>query len=636
MGTQGADVLRRGASWVERLPEGFFSRTNQVLIDGLLSITSLYLAFLVRFDGSIPRSHLAVFWAWVMLLPVVRPALMYVFGGYDRIWRYFGLRDSIVLALSALPATLLLLGLRYLVAGRHWSAVVPAGVIVIDYGVFLALAAGARAARRLTFEAGRAAGAQRLRALLVGTDDSLAEALRRVGGYSDMEVVGLLAPETKLQGFRIAGFPVMDEPAALPRLLAAHAVDVVLIADASLNCVGDIVSTATEFGVDVRLLPSAGNVLRGDVRVSAPPRAEDAFSRHAAATVAAPHPDVVAAFRDRVVLVTGAGGSIGAELCRQAANLPLRSLLLLDQDENSIFEINSELLPSAGAAAIVPIVGDIRDRNRMQRLFEQYRPHIVLHAAAYKHVPVMENNCCEAVLNNVFGTREVAALAIRCGAERFLMISTDKAVQPESVMGATKRAAEMLVQAEAARPGNRTRLACVRFGNVVGSRGSVVPIFLKQIAEGQPLTITDENMTRYFMTIPEAVQLVLQAVTLGSNGDVYMLDMGDPVKIAALARKLVEMSGLRPDKDVPVRIVGTRPGEKISEQLWPADAQVSATSFPRVLAVKAETVGQDFLRHLESLELEARAGDERAVRERLREMPIGYAQERARGAGANH
>jgi FlaA1/EpsC-like NDP-sugar epimerase len=619
---------------IDHLPEPLFTRTNQFVIDGLLALAALWMAYFLRFDGLIPRDHRSTLWAWTLLLPILRPALMYATGGYDRIWRYFSLRDAFVLALTSLPATLVMTGAR-LGFPKFWAATVPLSVIAIEYLLYLAFGTLARALRRITFEAARARG-ETQRALVVGTPDTLAEALRRVSAYSDLKIVGLLAPEAKVQGLRIGGFPVMDEPAALARLLASHSIDVVLLADAGLASLGDLVSTATEFGVDVRLLPTAQSVLRGEVRTHVTTTPESAFARHAAATMAPAHSEVVAAFQDRVVLVTGAGGSIGSELARQVAHLPVRQLLLLDQDENSIFEIHRELSEAGDTAcAVAQLVADIRDRNRIERLCAQYRPHIVLHAAAYKHVPVMEHNCSEAVLNNVFGTRILAEAAERFACERFLMISTDKAVHPSSVMGATKRVAELLVQSAAAkRP--RTRMACVRFGNVVGSRGSVVPIFLKQIAEGQPVTITDENMTRYFMTIPEAVQLVLQAVTLGSEGDVYMLDMGDPMRIMALARKLIEMSGLRPEIDIPIRIVGSRPGEKLHETLWPADAEVADTSFERVMAVKASPPPAGFAEALALLEQKAREGDDETVRALLRQLPIGYGEQARVAAAAQH
>jgi UDP-N-acetylglucosamine 4,6-dehydratase len=621
-------LLRRLSRRLDALPARFFDRGYQLFFDGILSLIALWIAFALRFDGDIPVGHMAILWAWTLLIPVLRPALLYAFGGYDRIWRYFSLRDAAVLAVAALPATLFMLLGRLTLAHVFWPAAVPIGIIAIDYGLFVASAIALRSFRRLTFEVARSDSTRR-RTLVVGTPDTLSEALRRITVYSDLDVVGLLAPETYMHGLRIGGFAVMGEPSALPRLLASQAVDVVLIADAGIACMGDIVSTATEFGVDVRLLPAARSILQGDVRVSAPPRPESAFAQHAA-TVMPPHPAVRAAFENRVVLVTGAGGSIGAELSRQAANLPIARLLLLDQDENSIFEIHRELTGEA-FCDLVPLVADIRDRDHLARIFERYQPRIVLHAAAYKHVPVMEHNGSEAVLNNVVGTRIVAEMAQRFHAERLLVISTDKAVHPTSIMGATKRVAEMLIQS-AAPAANGTRMACVRFGNVVGSRGSVVPIFLKQIADGRPLTVTDEEMTRFFMTIPEAVQLVLEAATLGSNGDVYMLDMGDPVKIMTLARKLIEMSGLRPDIDIPIRIVGSRPGEKLHERLWPDDAEVAKTDFPRVMSVKATPPGADFAAALTALEAAALAGDDALVRHLLRALPIGYQAERAASA----
>src|SRR5205814_290358 len=367
--------------------------------------------------------------------------------------------------------------------------------------------------------ASRPAEMRRYRALLVGREATLSQAVRQAADSSEIELVGLLAPEAKLQGLRIGGVPVMERPAALGRLLVSHRIDLVLIADAGREWIAETVAT-----------------------------------------------------------------------------LPIASLVLMDRDENSIFELSNEL--AAGArqderpARVTALVGDIRDAMHVRSIFEQYRPHIVLHAAAYKHVPLMESNACEAVMNNVTGSRLAARAAVNFGAERFVMISTDKAVRPSSIMGATKRIAEMLVSAEGQKQksgeAGATRVACVRFGNVVGSRGSVVPIFLRQIAAGGPLTITDEHMTRYFMTIPEAAQLVLQAASLASQGDIYMLDMGNPMKITALARKLIELSGLRPEKDIRIEFVGARPGEKVAEQLWHIEADVQATEFPRVFAVKAE------------------------------------------------
>jgi len=353
----------------------------------------------------------------------------------------------------------------------------------------------------------------------------------------------------------------------------------------------------------------------------------DQLTHDNADTVTNGHPDVVCCFSARTVLITGAGGSIGSEIARQVSALNIDRVVMLDYDENSIFELMNELEDS-GHKAIVPIVGNIRDRGIVHRTFELYRPHIVLHAAAYKHVPLMERNCCEAVLNNVSGTHELADAAIEFGCERMVMISSDKAVNPSSVMGATKRAADLLIQELASNNkenGGKTHFACVRFGNVLGSRGSVVPIFLRQIAAGGPVTFTHEEMTRYFMTIPQAVRLVLQVATFGSQGDVYVLDMGDPVRIIDIARDFIRQAGLTPGKDIDIKVVGTLPEEKLHETPWREDSHVTTTAFRDVLQVTTPAVPAGFTRLLAALESAARARkSDREIQELLQRLPINY------------
>ena len=621
-------------TFIDHLPPWFFSRGLQLAIDTVLAAVAIRIAFEIRFDWNIPVSHQPILWVWTILVALIRPITIRYFGGHLVVWRYFGMHDALTLLTAALPCTLLMGALRLAFAKRLWWAQVPIGVILIEFGTFLALAGGIRAFRRFTYEA---AGSyeRRRRTLLLGSEHSLATAVRQVSSFSGIHVVGLLATEEHVLGLLIGGFPVIGSPSDLPRLLAAHAIDLVLISDASLDCLGSAISSATEFGVEVHLLPSASNVMRGEVRVSA--LADPARVLDKALPEGEPHDLVVDAFRDRVVLVTGAGGSIGSEICRQVRRLPVRQLLMLERDENSVFELGAQLQGSVSGAEFIPILEDIQDKTRIRRIFEAYRPQIVLHAAAYKHVPVMEKNCSQAILNNVIGTRELLEAAIEFESERFLMISTDKAVRPSSVMGASKRVAEMVVQHWAADPVRdvKTRCACVRFGNVLGSRGSVVPIFLRQIEAGGPVTITDEEMTRYFMTIPEAVQLVLQAASLGSDGSVYMLDMGDPVRIIDLARRLIEFSGLRPGKDIEIQCVGRRPGEKISEQLWAEDAKVSATEFPRVMKVHPDIVPAEFPAMLEVLENIARANDDDGVVDFLGALPIQFTRDRSKTVGAS-
>jgi FlaA1/EpsC-like NDP-sugar epimerase len=352
---------------------------------------------------------------------------------------------------------------------------------------------------------------------------------------------------------------------------------------------------------------------------------------------ALPGPDgeVIPAFRDRTVLITGAAGSIGSELARQVSALPVARLILLDRDENSMFELTRSLelaareLPSS-RPLIAPVIGDIRDQELIRHTFTEFQPDIVLHAAAYKHVPMMEANPCEAVLNNVTGTRILIDAAMHFGSERFLLISTDKAVETASVMGATKRLAELLIQ-QRAKAGlkiddseRRTALASVRFVNVIGSRGSVVPIFRQQIEAGGPVTITDPRMTRFFMPVERAACLLLEAATLPDTGYIYSLETGDPVNIAALARHMIEAAGLSPDKDIAIEITGVRPGEKLSERLHGDAESLVSTRFrgiDRVHSIAPPTLDPGKLEELESA---ASRRDGKRVLELLQELPLDY------------
>lgn len=618
---------------IDRLPSWIFNQCGLIAIDASLSMIAIWLAWQLRFDFDVPAHYQAAVRASAVALLLVRPACLWGLGAYRTIWRYFNMGDAMTLCLAAVPPTIIMLLLRIGWLHSHPLAILPLTVVVVDYGVFLILGGGIRSLRRYLFEASLGISSSK-RTLLIGTANGLASALRQISFHPEIHIVCLLSSDKELHGSRLAGFFVSDGPENLPRYLALENVDLVLLADSDVETIGDAIATAMEFGVEARLLPLAAHVISGDVRISSNPRPELAI-KNAVPITTQPHPAVVDAFRRRTVLITGAGGSIGSELSHQVARLPVDRIVLLDQDENSIFRMQGELAPTA-RVQMVPVVADIRDQDRISALFHRYSPDIVLHAAAYKHVPVMEHNCSEAVLNNVLGTRTVAEAAIDCGAERFLMISTDKAVNPSSIMGATKRMAELTVQHLALRQsdqGSGTRCACVRFGNVMGSNGSVAPIFLRQIAAGGPVTITHEEMTRYFMTIPSAVQLVLQATTIGSNGEIYMLDMGDPVKITDLARRLIEMSGLRPDHDIEIRFVGTRPGEKLHEQLWSDSAAVTPTSFARVLRVEPAPPPSDFHELLAMLEATALTRNDERSREMMMEMPVSY-QEVMRAATA--
>ncbi len=598
---------------LDSLPGYFYNRINQYMLDAACSGLAVYVAFQLRFDGDVPVQIQRSMWMWMIGFAAMRPLAMRLTNAYRTIWRYFGLRDCPHFFLSSAAPTLVLLALR-LGSGFTRSLIpVPGSVLLLEFGLFTFLALGMRTLRRVSFEAARQS-TPCLRTLVVGSADTLATAVRQVIADAEVQVVGLLTPQLELHGNCVVGMPVLGSSADLVSHISSTGAELILISDATLPDLGLVMEQATNFGIDVRLLPSAQNILRGEARASKSLNLEEVLSPRWAAVVSANN-NVPSAFDGRSVLITGAGGSIGSELTRQVSLLDVERLVLLDRDENSLFEIHRQLEEAGCSREIVPIVGDIRDRRHLEMIFSQTTPDIVLHAAAYKHVTMMQINAPEAVLNNVVGTRQVLDVALAARVERFVMISTDKAVHPSCIMGASKRVAELLVQSRAASldASLATQCACVRFGNVLGSRGSVVPIFISQINQGGPVTITDEEMTRYFMTIPEAVHLVLQAATLASRGDVFMLDMGDPVKIVELARKLIEASGLQPGKDIEIKVIGRRPGEKLHEQLCFDGSIVRPTEMAHIFSARAHAVPPHFESAVAELERAAMERDSHTV-----------------------
>ena len=606
----------------ESLPEWVIHRKTQLALDAIAALAAVAGALFVRFEFQPHR--VLPFLLWLPVITVLRPILLFVTRGYRSTWRHFHLADGLDLTFSSAILTAALIAFRAFGGFGLPVRVLPYSVAIIELSLFVAFAGSFRIVRRLTYAATHSKNEPAHRALIVSDDVSVVGAVRLVEPYRDVELVGILSSDTVMHGRTIAGIPVVGDLASLQQAIVSCRAEIILMTSGGVHSTEEVAARASEFGLPVNIIPTARDVVRQRVRVSNSLQINQVINKFQPLNPE-PHPAVVSCLHERCVLVTGAGGSIGSEISRQVAFLPVAKLILLDQDENSIFELINEL--QCTCAEIVPCVGDIRDPGMLEELFSLHKPDVVLHAAAYKHVPVMEGNACEAVLNNVTGTRQLVEAAERHDCERFVMISTDKAVHPSSVMGATKRAAEIIVQHRElfSRHRARTQFACVRFGNVVGSRGSVVPIFLRQIAAGGPITITHEEMTRYFMTIPQAVQLVLQAATLASTGDVYMLDMGDPVKIIEFARDLVRMSGLRPDIDIPIQITGTRPGEKLHEQLWYEDAEVSNTDFPSVFHVKARNAPFDIAAQVSRLEKAAahRAGNEQ-ICDLLWSLPLDY------------
>lgn len=463
-----------------------------------------------------------------------------------------------------------------------------------------------------------------LRALIVGAGSAghmvaREMSLRPDGGHI---VVGFLDDDASKLGTTIAGVQVLGRVGDLVGVVAEHGVDEIVIAIPSApgRTVRDVVRLCEEAGCPFKIVPGVWEILLGDVEISQirDVQLDDLLGRE---TVQLDTEEMIGYLRGHRVLITGAGGSIGSELARQVAAFGPGKLVLLGRGENSIYEIDQELGLDFPDLDKVAVIGSVKDDTAIELLFKEHRPEIILHAAAHKHVPLMEFYPDEAIKNNVTGTRRLVEAAARYGADRLIMLSTDKAVRPQGVMGASKRLAELLLL-DTAHAGCRTKLIAVRFGNVLGSRGSVVPMFRQQIALGGPVTVTHPDVTRYFMTIREAAQLVLEAGLLGRGGEIFVLDMGDPIRIAELAEHLVRLSGLEPGRDIDIEYRGLRPGEKLHEELWCANEVLSRTRYDKVMMLQSEPAGEgpDPRTAIAELEALAERGDREGILNELRRI----------------
>ena len=458
--------------------------------------------------------------------------------------------------------------------------------------------------------------------LVVGAGDAgqliLREMLKNPNlGYSP---IGLVDDDPRKKNLRLHGVRVLGTTDDLAHLLRDNRPDEVIIAipSAAGETRQRIVNECRDVGVPVKTLPAVHELISGDLNLARQLRevqVEDVLGREAVELDLA---SIASYVTGETVLVTGAGGSIGSELCRQIAALGADRIILVDHTENALVDIERELAYERRFNSTVPVLADVKNRPKMRRTFDRFRPGVVFHAAAYKHVPLMEANPVESVRNNVFGTSVVAEVASEFGCKRFVLVSTDKAVNPKNVLGQTKALCEWIAEAAAAREHNGTQFISVRFGNVLGSSGSVIPLFRRQIARGGPVTVTHPEMTRYFMTIPEAVQLIIQAGAIGESGEIYVLDMGPPVRIIDLAHNMIRLSGKEPDVDVEVDFIGVRPGEKLHEELWAKDEDVEPTTHPKILRCNSMPVDPSWLEdELAELERLVEAGETLDVVNRL-------------------
>lgn len=547
-------------------------RVGQVGVDAALLALAYWLAYVLRFDGEIPHRYEVLLADTIWITVPMQLAIYAAFGIYSKLWRFVDQRDFETILKATVVSTGGLIVVLFLFSiGRHDP---PRTVIAMDFLLALVLLCSARFAVRWAFER-PTRGAMLERAghevLIVGAGNGgqqVAAELRRNPGLRAAPV-GFVDDDPRKQGMRVAGYKVLGTTDALPRVLDAVKPDEVIIAIPSAPGIlrQRVVTACRERSIPVRMLPTTFELLSGGVNLMRQVRevqVEDVLGRE---PVRVEIDRVGAYLSGHVVLVTGAGGSIGSELCRQIARVGPKQLVLVDNSENALFEIRRELEEERHFARAASVLADCKDATRVAEVFEEHSPSVVFHAAAYKHVPLMEENPVEAVRNNAVATRIVAAAAGEAKVERFVLVSTDKAVSPATVMGASKALAEWAVEAAQNR-WKGTRYASVRFGNVLGSSGSVVPIFRRQIAKGGPVTVTDSRMTRYFMTIPEAVQLIIRSGELSTGGEVFVLEMGDPVKIVDLAANMIRLAGYEPDVDIAIEIVGRRPGEKIHEELF--------------------------------------------------------------------
>jgi len=566
------------------------TRGLQFALDVAVLVVAFVAAYLLRFEFAVPDREIGNAFQQLPYVVIVQFAALVLAGVYSFIWRYVGMGEIKAFLYAALWSGLVLAVLRFSLPSRYGEWKVPLSVIlmgtILAFGGVLAL----RVLRRHFYEmsqrrerATTSSGSELVPTLLVGAGRAGVLAAREIVGRGDMnlDVKGFVDDDVEKRGAVIHGIRVLGTTEDLPRLVKELGISqvVITIAQISRQEILRLIGLCRKIQVAVRIIPGLYEVLQGKVHVTRirSVQIEDLLGRE---PVYLDEHEIGQFLAGKRVMVTGAGGSIGSELVRQIARFQPAKILLVERAEFALFEIDAELQRTRPEIEVMPLVADVCDEARMRTIFGEHAPQVVFHAAAHKHVPMMEANPGEAIKNNILATRLLGELAGEHGVEAFVMISTDKAVRPTSIMGATKRVAELAVQDLAKR--YSTRYIAVRFGNVVGSAGSVVPIFREQIRRGGPVTVTHPEMRRYFMTIPEAAQLVLQAGAIGDGGEIFILDMGQPVRILDLAEEMITLTGLRPYVDMDIVFTGLRPGEKLFEELELSGEQIAKTRHPKI------------------------------------------------------
>nr|WP_169087816.1 nucleoside-diphosphate sugar epimerase/dehydratase [Paenibacillus sp. PL91]MBC9202857.1 polysaccharide biosynthesis protein [Paenibacillus sp. PL91] len=561
-----------------------------LVVDICIIWIAIGISYLFRFNGSIPPIYEIQMLEFALLTTVICGSSLAYFRMYRRMWQYASIGEIIELAKAILIGLILSYGATYALNGER----VPLSITSRTLELMLLLMGGSRFLWRLIRVNRTKKTALTNNVIIVGAGDCgalIAKEFMTSNSFVGNRIIGFIDDDPHKRNMQVVGLPVLGSRLHIEELVAKHKIHDIIIAMPSAKRVHitEIINICKLTGAKVKIIPSINDFIRGRVAVKSlrNVEVEDLLGREPVVTDLEGIANYVS---DKVVLVTGAGGSIGSELCRQISFFKPSRLLLLGHGENSIYTIEMELRTRFPNVHLETVIADIQDRGRIDDVFRKFRPQVVFHAAAHKHVPLMERNPSEAVKNNVFGTRNVADCADKYKAERFVMISSDKAVNPSSIMGATKRIAEMYIQS--INTISETQFVAVRFGNVLGSRGSVIPRFKEQIAAGGPVTVTHPDMVRYFMTIPEAVQLVIQAGSFAKGGEIFVLDMGKPVRILDLAQDLIRLSGYEPNVDIEINFSGMREGEKLFEELLTDEEAVSSTQHERIYIGKPTQINR--------------------------------------------
>lgn len=606
-----------------------------LVTDALLLSAAWYGAHLLRFNFEIPQASMALLMRSLPFIVVTKVVTFYFFDLYQGMWRYTSLTDLFnIIKASAVSSFLIIVVVLF----SHGFSGFARSVFIIDAGLTIVLISGSRLGIRLYFRLGFGGrsltrrqrshkGVKRL--LIIGAGDGGEKIYREIrdNAHLHYEVVGFIDDNPAKRGMKIHGIPVIAPSSELKSVAAEVKADEALIAvpSASSRQMRAIISHCKESGIPFKTLPGMGELIDGKVTVNAIREVnyQDLLGRE----VIRLDEDRIGAYIEKArVMVSGAGGSIGSELCRQICRFRPASVILCERAESPLYEIELELKGAFPGIKIIPQLTDACDFTQLSYSFSRYRPQVVFHAAAYKHVPMLELHPWRAVKNNILATRNMINISNRYSVERFVFVSTDKAVRPTNVMGASKRVAELLVQGQNKCSTLSTRFMTVRFGNVVGSVGSVVPLFKKQIQKGGPVTVTHPEVTRYFMTIPEACQLILQAGAMGEGGEIFILDMGRPIKILDMARDLIRLSGFEPDVDIKIDCsMGLRPGEKLHEELITNGEGIVRTSHEKIMVLRGEACDQAFVnRKVDELLSLADEQDGVAIRAKLKEIVPEY------------